>query len=197
MRAERGWEPPQEGQEVEEAFLKGWEGREALPESREGSGGIRSPPRRAKKIKRPSRRAGRGRESLPEGWVVSEGPPGARRHRESHPDGCEGLGGFGRPTWRAVRGRGDRESPQEGWEDWEALQVGQDGLEYPAGVPGGVGSPFRSAGRGWEALPKSQEGSGGPPEEPGGFARLFRRARRCWEALLEGKDGLRGPQGGS
>ena len=58
-----------------------------------------------------------GREALLEGRAGLGGPP-------------KGLGGVGRLSRRSEMGR---ESPKEGWEEWEALQKGWEGL---GGSPG-------------------------------------------------------------
>ena len=83
---------------------RAWRGREALLESREGSGGIRSLCRKAGRIGRLCRYAGRCCKALPKGQVVFEGPPG-------------GLGGVGSPI-RMVEGL-------------EALAKGPRGVRSP------------------------------------------------------------------
>ena len=142
---------------------KGWEGRKALPESREWLGGlgeVRSPSKRAGMVRRPTKRGGGG-ERGPRGG----GGGGGGAILESQ----EGLGGQGKVgcvSRRAERGQ-------------EALQKGT----------GGVGRPFQKAERGREALPEGLKESGVPP---GGLVGVRRHSRRAWrgrEALLESREG--------
>ena len=95
LRALRGWESPRRARRGEEALPAGREGQEALCKAGrgcEGSGvppgwpeGLEGPPKGLGRVERPIQRA--------------------RSHQEAHPEGCEGSGGFRRPTQRAVRGQ--------------------------------------------------------------------------------------------
>ena len=121
----KGWQwpggPPEGPAVVGRPFWRARRGQEALPEGLKGLGGL-------------PEGAGRGLEALPEGWVGSGGPP-------------KGLGGVGRLSWRSEMGR---ESPKEGWEEWEALQEGWEGSGGSPGEregSGGVGRLSRMAGR--------------------------------------------------
>ena len=121
--------PFEKGREESGVPHRGWEGRKALPESREwlgGPGEVRSPSERDGMIGRPTKRTGRGQEALLEsqeglggqGKVVSlsrrpkEVRRPSRKGREELGGSPEKQGGFERPSQRAWR---SEESPHEGW----------------------------------------------------------------------------------
>ena len=179
-------------------------GREALLKIQEWSGGLGE-------VGSPTRRAGKGYKALLEsqrgsgrqeqdGWPCwsfvrgSEAPrmtkgvgrPSQRDGRglESLPEGCEGSEG---PPVRVGR-------------SWEALLEDRDGSEDLQRGLGGVGRPFRRAGRGREVSSRArrgwegQKGLGGPPGGTGGVRRPSQRIGIGWESLEKGQEGLGWPE---
>ena len=155
------WKPSQKGQEESGVPPGLWEGRKALPESREWLGG-------PGEVRSPSKRAGRGQEALLESQegLGGQGKVGSPSQRaESGQDTLQiGMGGVGGPSRRA-------------WMGWEALLESREGLGGPLKRGGKSLQAFpvcrkgslvpRRAGSGQEALPEGWEGSRGPPRGPG------------------------------
>ena len=163
-------------------------GREALLESRQGSGGT---PEWTGGVGRPIRMVG--------GWKPSQK---GRKCQESllvAGRGQEGSGEVGRPSWRIRSGLEALPEFQKGLGGSEGPPEGLGGVRNSPRRFGRIGRPSSRARWGWkfllEALTKIQEGREArerlrvPPGEPKGVGRLGTRRM----ALPEGREGSGGP----
>ena len=185
-----------------------------------GSELVGRPPGVTELVWRPSRRAGTGRETLPEvrNWGREKSgvsPNVPRGSQKALPEGWEGAGGVGRPSWmagrigrplwRAGRGRVALPESREGSGGRQRMGSPSRGREGSEGHPRGLGvvwRPSRRDGRVGEGLggPSQRAGRGreglvGPPGWLGGVerdGRGWKSPQEVWEdreAFQEGRDG--------
>ena len=120
-------------------------------------------------VERPFQRDETGQEVVLKGREESGVSPSVLRgSQKALPEGREGPGGVGRPSWLAKRGRG-------GWEGSGVPTGGLGGSRGPSEEPGGLGRKAEDGRHSWR---------------PGGVRRPSQRTGRGLEALSAGWEGL-------